>query len=134
MATSGPFAVGQQDYIDYMNQLWDRQNSLLTIADAANIDIDLSELQRNRTVTLGGNRTLRATNGSSARDGYQYTLRVIQDGTGSRTLTAGSGVGLGTDVNSLTVSAAAGAVDYLVFIYYHATTTLHFVGYSRGYT
>lgn len=71
----------------------------------------------NSTVTLGGNRTLAITN--PVTGGYG-TIKVIQDGTGSRTLTlpAGSKVaaywGSGTTVN---LSSVAGTIDILKFYY-----------------
>jgi len=61
----------------------------VTLADAATIAWDL-DTGSNFQVTLGGNRTLGAfTNGTNGQKG---TLRVIQDGTGGRTLGLGDAV------------------------------------------
>lgn len=56
----------------------------VTLTDAATIAWDMST-GTNFVVTLGGNRTLGAPTGETA--GQFGTLRVIQDGTGGRTLT-----------------------------------------------
>lgn len=58
-----------------------------TLTDGANISWNL-DTQQVAKVTLGGNRTL--DNPTNMRDGGNYTLRVIQDGTGGRTLAFGS--------------------------------------------
>lgn len=54
------------------------------LTDAANISWDLDD-GLVAGVTLGGNRTMDAP--SNPRAGQRITLQVIQDGTGSRTLT-----------------------------------------------
>jgi hypothetical protein len=54
-----------------------------TLTDGATISWDMS-LGFNAKVTLGGNRTLTVSNPTA---GWTYCLGVIQDGTGSRTLT-----------------------------------------------
>lgn len=51
--------------------------------DGATITFDLS-LGNIHTVTLGGNRTLALSNGST---GQSFVIRLLQDGTGSRTVT-----------------------------------------------
>ncbi len=58
-----------------------------TLTDAANIAWDLNTNQA-ATVTLGGNRTL--SNPTNQRAGASYTLRIVQDATGSRTLAYGT--------------------------------------------
>lgn len=55
-----------------------------TLTDGANISWDMSAAP-NAVVTLGGNRTLDAPTGEAA--GMRGILRVVQDATGSRTLT-----------------------------------------------
>lgn len=63
-------------------------------------------------VTLGGNRTLSIT---GAVAGSAGTLIVIQDGTGSRTLTLPGGSKAAG--GAFTLSTAAGAVDVLAWVY-----------------
>lgn len=56
----------------------------VTVAtDGATVTFDLS-LGNIHTVTLGGNRTLALSNGST---GQVFIIRLVQDGTGSRTVT-----------------------------------------------
>lgn len=69
----------------------------------------------NAKVTLGGNRTLDIT---GEVDGASGVLIVIQDGTGSRTLTlpGGSKV-LGGGAGAITLTTAPGSIDVLSWIY-----------------
>jgi hypothetical protein len=60
-----------------------RNLSFLTQDDAATVQFDIS-IADIQSVTLGGNRTLAVTN---AKVGDRFILRLIQDGTGSRTVT-----------------------------------------------
>jgi hypothetical protein len=66
-----------------------------------------------KTVTLGGNRTLSITNLPTDRVVYG-TLRVVQDGTGGRALTLPSPSGT-TTVGSL--NTASGGESYITFRY-----------------
>lgn len=92
--------------------------TFVTLTDAATITWAVgSSPLANAGVTLGGNRTLNVT---GLLTGGTYTLKVIQDATGSRSLTLGTGCtwkvsngGGGT----ITPTAAANAVDVLAFIY-----------------
>jgi len=59
----------------------------VTLTDAATIAVDLST-GLNFAVTLGGNRTL--GNPTNEKVGQSGVIRIIQDGTGSRTLDYGS--------------------------------------------
>lgn len=69
----------------------------------------------NKTVTLGGNRTLAIQNIASGDKGV---LKITQDVTGSRTLTlpAGSKV-INGGAGGITLTATAGAVDVISFTY-----------------
>ena len=53
-------------------------------------------------VTLGGNRTL--ANPTNAVDGQQMVWEIIQDATGSRTITLGTKFVLGTDITAVTLT------------------------------
>lgn len=82
-----------------------------TLTDAANISWNLTGAQ-NAVVTLGGNRTL--DNPTNIKSGANYVLKVIQDGTGSRTLAFGNLYKFpGGAVPTLTPTA--NAVDILTF-------------------
>lgn len=84
-----------------------------TLTDGATIDWDMST-EAVAKVTLGGNRTLNApTNGST---GQFASLLVIQDGTGSRTLTWNAAYEFKDDTApTLTTTASKG--DLFVFRY-----------------
>jgi len=83
-----------------------------TLTDGANISWDL-ESNQVTSVTLGGNRTL--DNPTNQVDGATYILRVVQDGTGSRTLSFGTAYKFpgGT---APTLTGDANAVDILTFV------------------
>ena len=84
-----------------------------TLSDGANIDWDL-QAKPVAKVTLAGNRTLNnATNGVT---GQFVSLLVIQDGTGSRTLSFSSNYEFASDTApTLTTTASLG--DFFVFYY-----------------
>jgi len=88
-----------------------------TLTDGATVTWAFTspQLVGNATVTLGGNRTLSITGVSAGATGV---LVVVQDGTGSRTLTlpAGSKVVNGGS-GAVTLSTAAASIDILAFVY-----------------
>ncbi len=83
-----------------------------TLTDAATITWNV-QTQQVAKVTLAGNRTLGAP--SNLVDGFTYILRVIQDGTGSRTL-AYNGVFKWPAGVAPVLSTAANAIDILTFV------------------
>ncbi|HML31120.1 MAG TPA: hypothetical protein PKE16_20205 [Hyphomicrobium sp.] len=117
--------------------IWKKQQSfsLAALADAANIAWDVASAQKAK-VTLGGNRTINAV--SNAVEGTTYLLWVIQDATGSRTLTwATTGTGafdFGT-AGAPTLTTAASKADLLQFeaVTIGGTLKLRFVGIAKGY-
>lgn len=68
------------------SNVWSAQ-SAVTLTDAATIAVDLST-GINFQVTLGGNRTL--GNPTNTKVGQRGRIKVIQDATGSRTLSFGT--------------------------------------------
>jgi hypothetical protein len=90
--------------------------SWVSLTDGATVTIDATASWEPKCyVTLGGNRTLAITGAVNGQGGL---LRVIQDGTGSRTLALPSGskqVGGGGTTAGL--STTAGAVDLLGWEY-----------------
>ena len=68
--------------------------------------------------SLGGNRTLNFTN---AKPGASYILQVVQDGTGSRTLTWDANIEWAGGV-APTLSAGAGADDIFTFVSFDTIT------------
>jgi hypothetical protein len=98
-----------------------------TLTDGATITWNWNS-GTNAEVTLGGNRTLSITN---AIAGTYGTIRVVQDGTGSRTLAlpASSKVISGGS-GAITLSTAASSVDVLT-VYYDGTS--YFWTYGKNY-
>ena len=93
-------------------------NPITTLTDAASIAVNFA-LGNNFLVTIGGNRTLAApTNAVAGQTGQIY---VIQDGTGSRTLSYNS-VYQFVSGAAPTLSTGAADVDILVYSTRSSTT------------
>jgi hypothetical protein len=82
-----------------------------TLTDGTNISWDLDTAQSAK-VTLEGNRTL--SNPTNMKAGATYILRVIQDGTGGRTLAYGNAYQWPSGITP-TLSTGIGAIDLLSF-------------------
>lgn len=82
-----------------------------TLSDGATINWDTSANQVT-SVTIAGNRTMAAP--TNVKDGGMYSLFVIQDATGSRTLTWNS-VFKFTNSAAPTLSTGANAIDHIAF-------------------
>lgn len=110
--------------------------SLAQITDGANLDWTVNTKQK-AYVNLAGNRTMNATTGAVA--GTTYFLWVIQDGTGSRTIswtTSGSGsFDFGTS-GAPTLTTTANKADLLTFeaVSLGGTLKLRFTGIAKGFT
>jgi Repeat of unknown function (DUF5907) len=85
--------------------------SLQTLTDGATINWDCNS-GADAQVTLGGNRTMAAP--TNMIDGMEYTIYVIQDGTGSRTLAWNSIFKFPLGIDPV-LSTAAGSIDLLIF-------------------
>lgn len=99
----------------------------VTLTDGANIATDAS-LSNNFRVTLGGNRTL--DNPTNLADGMTLNWVIVQDATGSRTLTFGSAFDWGGGAAPF-LSTAANAID-MVSAYYDATSGKLLASFRRG--
>ena len=93
-------------------------NPILTLTDAASITSDFAK-GNNFLVTIGGNRTLAAP--SNAVAGQSGSIYIIQDGTGSRTLSYNT-VWQFVSATVPTLSTGAGDVDMLVYMTRSAST------------
>lgn len=106
-----------------------------TITDGANLSWVATQAQKAK-VTLGGNRTMLAVGG--VVEGATYFLWVIQDSTGSRTITwTTSGAGsfdFGTD-GAPTLTTTANRADLLCFeaMAIGGTLKLRFAGIKKGF-
>ncbi|HXC39067.1 MAG TPA: hypothetical protein VN667_08970 [Burkholderiales bacterium] len=83
----------------------------VTLTDAATIAVDFSTFI-NAVVTLGGNRAL--GNPTNEKVGQTGRIRIVQDGTGSRTLSYGTDWEFAGGVAPV-LSTAAGAQDLLYY-------------------
>jgi hypothetical protein len=83
-----------------------------TLTDGANIDWDLNAGGQAK-ITLGGNRTL--NNPSNMVAGAVYSLRVIQDGTGTRLITWGNAY-LFPGAVKPALTAAPNTTDVMIFL------------------
>lgn len=93
-----------------------------TLTDGATITPDFGANQ-NFTVTLGGNRAL--ANPSNMVVGQTGSIFIVQDGTGSRTLSYGSSYDFagGTAPTLTTAASAVDRIDYIV----RTSTSIHCV-------
>ena len=85
--------------------------NIMTLTDASTITANLAQTN-NFVVTLGGSRTMaNATNITAGQSGF---IVVRQDGTGSRTLSFGTGWRF-PSATAPTLSTSASAVDLIVY-------------------
>ena len=99
-----------------------QRGTITTLTDGATITPDFAA-SNNYTVTLAGNRTL--ANPSNLTAGQSGSIFIVQDGTGSRTLSFGSYWDFaGASAPTLTTDASAvDRIDYIV----RSTTSIHAV-------
>jgi hypothetical protein len=106
----------------------------VTLTDAATIATDAS-LGNHFRVTLGGNRTLGAP--TNVTDGQRVIWELIQDATGSRTITLTTGsagsFALGTDIASVTLTTTAAKRDFLGAIYNSTAQRWFVIAFVKGY-
>ena len=104
--------------------------SPVVLTDAATIATDAS-LGTHFRVTLGGNRTL--GNPTNPTDGQKVMWELIQDGTGSRTITLGSAFAIGTDISSVTLTTISGKRDFIGAVYNSVTSKWYVIAFIKGY-
>lgn len=102
----------------------------VALTDAATIATDAS-LGTHFRVTLAGNRTL--GNPTNPIDGQRCVWELIQDGTGSRTITLGSNFALGTSIATVTLTTTASKRDFLGAIYNSTAGKWYITAFSKGY-
>lgn len=111
IAASG-FGADLADGTEHNQWLRAQGTSIVTLSDAASVNWNAAP-SNVYELTLGGNRTMNAPTG--IKPGYTYILFLIQDGTGSRTVTWNS-VFKWAGGTAPTLSTGAGAVDVLTFV------------------
>jgi hypothetical protein len=100
------------------------------LTDAVTIATDAS-LGNHFRVTLAGNRTL--GNPTGMVDGQRVLWELIQDVTGSRTITLGTAFALGTDISSVTLTTTASKRDFLGAVYNSTAALWYVIAFARGY-
>ncbi len=106
------------------------QTTIEVLADGATINTDASLADHFR-VTLGGNRTL--ANPTGMHDGQRVAWELIQDGTGTRTITLGGKFALGTDISGITLSTAINKRDLMGAVYNLAADKWYVITFIKGY-
>lgn len=101
-----------------------------TLTDAATIATNAA-LSNHFRVTLGGNRTL--GNPTNPTDGQKVIWELIQDGTGSRTITLDTAFALGTDLTAIALTATASKRDFLGAIYNATAGKWFVIAFMKGY-
>jgi hypothetical protein len=96
------------------------RGNIVTISDAANLAYDMDD-GVNATVTLGGNRTF--DNPSNITVGQSGSIFIVQDGTGSRTLSFGNAFDFAGGT-APTLSTGANAVDRIDYVV-RTTSSIH---------
>lgn len=127
--TSSDVVAGQHGFAtDYNKLRTDVKNGIKDITantDGATITFNLTT-SNVHTVTLEGNRTLDI---SSPTVGQAFMVRLVQDGTGSRTVTWWSTIKWPGGA-APALSTAANAIDAFVFV---CTSTGNYDGYFAGF-
>lgn len=95
---------------------------------SATVDFTNSDTVR---LTLQSNVTTLTITGAS--DGQKCLLEVIQDATGSRTITWPANVRFGTDITSITLTTTASKTDRVGFIYVSGANKYDVVSLARGF-
>ena len=113
MANANTTVINVQSQLEVYGRAF---QNIITLADVSTITMNLAQTN-NFSVTLGGNRTL--ANVANSTPGQSGFIVVRQDGTGSRTLSFGTGWRFPTN-SAPTLTTTANAVDLIV---YTATTT-----------
>lgn len=115
IATAAQFRDNTSDKVLSTDQIWSAADEV-TLTDAATIAVDMDTFI-NGVVTLGDNRTL--GNPTNPKVGQSGHIRVVQDGTGSRTLSFGSNYEFaGGSAPTLTTTASAEDV-----LFYHVISS-----------
>jgi hypothetical protein len=110
-ATSAEYRVGTDTVRSLaVSQVWGAAAEV-TLTDAATIAVDFSTFI-NGVVTLGGNRAM--GNPTNEKPGQTGVIRIVQDGTGSRTLSYGTDWEFASGTAPV-LSTAAAANDLLFY-------------------
>lgn len=115
IATAAQYRANTSSLMLTTDQVW-AAAAEVTLTDAATIAVDMNTFI-NAVVTLGGNRAL--GNPTNEKVGQSGVIRIVQDATGSRTLSYGTDWEFAGG-SAPTLSTAANAQDLL---FYHVIAT-----------
>jgi hypothetical protein len=104
--------------------------TVVNLTDAATIAVDAS-LGNDFRVTLGGNRTVGTP--ANPADGQKITFQVTQGTGGPYTLTWASGYSFSAGLAQPTLSATAGNIDLLCFIYNSSKSAWLLAAFVNGF-
>lgn len=105
-------------------------SAVVALTDGATIATNAA-LGNHCRVTLGGNRTL--GNPTNGVDGQKIIWEIIQDGTGSRTITLDTKFALGTDITAVTLTTTASKRDFLGAVYNSTADKWYVIAFTKGY-
>lgn len=106
-------------------------SGVTTITYAATININLTTISTPvARITLTGPCTINFTGGS---DGQKLTLELLQDGTGGRVVTLGTGIGYGADILSYSGNTTLNKTDILGFQYNSSLSKALLIAVAKGY-
>lgn len=108
--TAGTNATASH-YNDLRKDLLTGRNTIYAESDGATVTFDLDN-GKIQEVTLSGNRTLALSNDNA---GQVFTVILVQDGSGNRTVTWWANIKWQDDVEP-TLDTAAGGIDVFCFI------------------
>lgn len=104
----------------------------LTDASSTTVDASLgNHFRLTFTSAVGNSRTV--ANPTNPTDGQRIIFELIQDATGSRTVTWGTAYGWGTDVTVPTLTTTASKRDFVGFIYNSTAAKWYGIAVARGY-
>jgi hypothetical protein len=102
----------------------------VALTDATTIATDAS-LGNHFRVTLAGNRTL--GNPTNPADGQRCIWELIQDATGSRTITLGTKFALGTSIAAVVLTTTASKRDFLGAVYNSTADKWFVTAFAKGF-
>lgn len=103
---------------------------VVALTDGTTISVDTSQGSHFRVV-IAGNRTL--ANPTNPTDGQKVTFEIIQDATGSRTLSYGTAYAFSTDIPQPTLTTTPNKRDILGFVYNASTSLWYLLAVVHGF-
>lgn len=133
-----------EDVIDYLTELDKDMQSLVIslrpdkvvdLTDAATVATDAALAIHFRlllTDAVGVNRTL--GNPTNGRDGQKVIWEFVQPASGNKTITLGSGFGLGAEITEVTLSTTGNLIDFMGCTYDAVNDKWQVIAFVSGYT